>query len=612
MSSNAGSDHAQHGHGHGHHGHGHGHGHHGHHGHGHGHAHHGHGHHHHGSDAESESDTALPEPVGLRQSIYAALFDPNRPGNLQPFIDNFTMALIVAIPFALLFENVPEVYDANQDLFHFFDTFSLAVFTIEYLLRLYTAPEIPVPEGKTGGRLRWMLEPMSLVDLAAILPFYLSLFFPLNVGALRAIRLLRLAKLSRILFPAIREFAQRNRGRTLRQKVHSLIFQTPTSGKLHVLLDNFLVIWVLISVVAVILETVPSIHDILSWEFKLLDYIAVAIFSTEYVLRLYSVPEDPEFKNRHDALARLNYAKTRNAIIDLLAVLPFFLEVFLHHLFDLRFLRVFRLMRLLKLTRNSGAMDTLGKVVIREWRVLYAAGFVMILLVILTASFGYLLEHEAQPDKFENIPQSIYWAVITLASVGYGDISPVTPMGRAMTVILAFLGIGIFAIPAGLLASAFTDQLRLDREAFEETVRVALHDGHLSQDEKEMLEAEAARLHMPRTEVDRIMKKVRHQMAEELLEERERIHEQHARIEAMEALRHEHEHAGPGPGGGGVSYEQLASNPEMAFEQARILIGELRVLGAAADPAKLDQLFSSNDRATEHERSVWNLVARKS
>jgi hypothetical protein len=103
-------------------------------------------------------------------------------------------------------------------------------------------------------------------------------------------------------------------------------------------------------------------------------------------------------------------------------------------------------------------------------------------------------------------------------------------------------------------------------------------------------------------------------MAEELLEERERIHEQHARIEAMEALRHEHEHehAGTGPGGGGVSYEQLASNPEMAFEQARILIGELRVLGAAADPAKLDQLFSSNDRATEQERSVWNLVARKS
>lgn len=569
----------------------------------------------HGNHGHKEAPDApsLPAPVGIRGNVYAALFDPDRPGNLQPFIDNFTMALIIAIPFALLFENVPEVYEANKDLFHFFDMFSLGVFTIEYILRLYTAPEMAEFKGKSGSHFRWMVMPMSLIDLAAILPFYLSLFLPLNVGALRAIRLLRLAKLSRILIPAVQEFKLRNKGKTTRQKVHALIFQTPTSGKLHVLLDNFLVIWVLISVLAVILETVPSIHDILVWEFKLLDYIAVAIFSAEYVLRLYSVPEEPDFKHRYDSLSRLNYAKSRNAIIDLLAVLPFFLEVFLHHLFDLRFLRVFRLMRLLKLTRNSGAMDTLGKVVIREWRVLYAAGFVMILLVILTASFGYLLEHEAQPDKFENIPQSIYWAVITLASVGYGDISPVTPGGRAMTVVLAFIGIGIFAIPAGLLASAFTDQLRLDREAFEDTVREALHDGHLTQDEKEMLEAEAARLHLPRTEVDRIMKKVRHLMAQELLEERERVHEQHARIEAMEVLRQEHATAGSGGGGGGgsVSYEQIAGNPEVAFEQARILIGQLRVLGTAVDPEKLQPLFASPERATDQERMVWELVARK-
>jgi len=180
-------------------------------------------------------------------------------------------------------------------------------------------------------------------------------------------------------------------------------------------------------------------------------------------------------------------------------------------------------------------------------------------------------------------------------------------------VVLAFIGIGIFAIPAGLLASAFTDQLRLDREAFEDTVREALHDSHLTQDEKEMLEAEAARLHLPRTEVDRIMKKVRHLMAQELLEERERVHEQHARIEAMEVLRQEHATAGSGGGGGGgsVSYEQIAGNPEVAFEQARILIGQLRVLGTAVDPEKLQPLFASPERATDQERMVWELVARK-
>ena len=147
-------------------------------------------------------------------------------------------------------------------------------------------------------------------------------------------------------------------------------------------------------------------------------------------------------------------------IIDILAVLPFFLEAFLHHLFDLRFLRVFRLLRLLKLTKYTGSTKTLYTVIKREWPVMSASVFIMMLLVILTASLGYLFEHEAQPDKFENIPASIYWAVITLASVGYGDLYPVTPVGRMMTIILALLGIGIFAIPAAILSSAFSDQLR--------------------------------------------------------------------------------------------------------------------------------------------------------
>jgi voltage-gated potassium channel Kch len=137
-------------------------------------------------------------------------------------------------------------------------------------------------------------------------------------------------------------------------------------------------------------------------------------------------------------------------------------------------LRVFRLSRLLKLTRYTGTLNTLFKAVQREHRVLFASAFMMLLLVILTASLGFELEHAAQPDKFESIPATMYWAVITLASVGYGDITPVTPLGRAMTVVISLIGIGIFAIPAGLMASAFTDQLRIDRDAFENEFRKAV------------------------------------------------------------------------------------------------------------------------------------------
>jgi voltage-gated potassium channel Kch len=198
------------------------------------------------------------------------------------------------------------------------------------------------------------------------------------------------------------------------------------------------------------------------------------------------------------------HVRTGQAIIDLLTILPFILEsLFSQHL-DLRFLRVFRLMRMLKLTRYTSAMETLYKVVLREWQIIFASVFVMMLLVVLTASLGYLFEHPAQPDKFENIPQSIYWAVVTLASVGYGDISPITPMGRALTVVLALLGIGIFAIPAGLLASAFTDQLRIDRDAFKHRLMLAFEDGLLDGEERELIVAEAERLHLSHEEVKRL------------------------------------------------------------------------------------------------------------
>jgi hypothetical protein len=153
-------------------------------------------------------------------------------------------------------------------------------------------------------------------------------------------------------------------------------------------------------------------------------------------------------------------------------------------------------LRVFKLTRYTASLSTLQKVVARESGILYTAGFIMLLLVILTAALGFLFEHEAQPDKFENIPQSIYWATITLASVGYGDLSPITPWGRTLTVIISILGIAIFALPAGILASAFTDQLRMDREDFEERVKRLLADGEISADDRAVLRVEAERLHI--------------------------------------------------------------------------------------------------------------------
>ena len=265
------------------------------------------------------------------------------------------------------------------------------------------------------------------------------------------------------------KFKRENKNKTLRAQVFALFNTTPHSHNVNKYIDNVVILAVLVSVVCIVLETVQEVNQVWSAEFHILDLITVCIFSIEYGLRVYSCCELQEYEKPFKG--RLKYMTSASALVDLIAVCPFYIDIFLAKSLDLRFLRIFRLTRLLKLTRYTGTLNTLVKAVQREKYVLLAAAFMMFLMIILTASLGYLFEHDAQPDKFESIPTSMYWAVVTLASVGYGDITPITPLGRFMTVIVSFVGIGIFAIPAGLMASSFTDQLRLDRNLFEEQVR---------------------------------------------------------------------------------------------------------------------------------------------
>lgn len=520
----------------------------------------------------NEQVSTVEENLPLRKWLYSWLLDPNIPNNLNRRFEAWTATLIILNLFALLFEHVPALYEPNARLFHLFDVFSVVVFTAEFLLRFYLAPEDREFAGSRFPRLRYLRSPYALIDLAAIAPFYLSALMDVDLRVLRALRLLRIFKLFRVLIPAVREFRSLNAGRSFRQKVHALVWPGEYGGKLHTYIDLFLVVWVVVSVAAVVLESVESIHFLLNVEFVILDTMAVTIFTVEYLLRVYSAVEEPRF--RHHILGRFDYARSPQAVIDFLAIVPFFLEALLHHLFDLRFLRIFRLMRLLKLTRYTGATNTLAVVIKREWPIMGGAAFVMLLLVVLTASLGFIFEHEAQPDKFENIPQAIYWAVITLASVGYGDISPVTPMGRFLTIILALLGIGIFAIPAALLSSAFSDQLRREREALQNELYEMLSDGKISAEERHLLSQEAKKLHLSEDELDEIISRAMHERAE-----RERIE--------------------------GPSLESLQKDPELALERYRELMGKITQIARVADSERMAVLVADSDRATAIERDVW-------
>lgn len=523
---------------------------------------------------EAEISSDLP----FRKWLYAWLLDPHIEGNYQKTIEHWIGLLIVANLFALVFEHLPAVYEPNQIWFHYFDVASVIVFAIEYVLRLYLAPEDDEFKKHRFSRLRYVSSPFAVIDLIAILPFFLQAFVSIDLRFLRFLRLLRILKLFRVLIPAVKEFRKANQGRTFRQKVHALVFPSDYGGELHHMFDTFIVIWVVISVIAVVLESVQSIHYLLNLEFLILDAIAVSVFTMEYLLRLYCCVEEPGYQKA--VAGRLKLAKSTSSIIDLLAIAPFFLEVFLHHLFDLRFMRVFRLLRLLKLTRYTGATQSLSKVVAREWPVMAASAFIMLLLVVMTASLGYLFEHEAQPEKFENIPQSIYWAVITLASVGYGDISPITPAGRAMTIVLALIGIGIFAIPAALLSAAFADQLKSDREALVNTIYEMLSDGQIDDEEALFIKTESKRLHLTDDDLRRLVDKAK--------KERELMDDVSI-----------------------LPLHKIASNPEHTIEHFKYLLGQIRQLNLLADQEQLNQTLDKPDRLTDTDKQLWRLINRQ-
>ena len=512
----------------------------------------------------------------FRKWLYSWLLDPHIEGNYQKTIDKWIVILIVGNLFALVFEQVPAIFQAYEKWFHFFDIFSVMVFTIEYLLRFYLAPEDEEFKKRKYARGSYVVSPFALIDLIAILPFFLQAFISVDLRYLRSLRLLRILKLFRILIPAYKEFVVANQGRTFRQKVHAVVFPSEYGGSLHTIFDTFIVIWVIVSVLAVILESVQGIHYLLNLEFIVLDAIAVSIFTLEYCLRMYCCVEEPGYKRA--VSGRLKMAKSTSSIIDILAIAPFFLEVFLHHLIDLRFMRIFRLLRLLKLSRYTGATQSLSKVIAREWPVMAASTFIMLLLVVMTASLGFLFEHEAQPDKFENIPQAIYWAVITLASVGYGDISPVTPAGRAMTIVLSLIGIGIFAIPAAILSSAFTDQLKRDRESLVNTIYEMLADGHLDEMEIEYIRTESKRLHLSDEEIRLLIDKAN----------RER--------ELMEDV-------------SVLPLHKIAANTDHTIEHYKHLLGQVRQLSLLTDQEKFQSAVDNSERLTETDKKLWTLIA---
>jgi len=246
-----------------------------------------------------------------------------------------------------------------------------------------------------------------------------------------------------------------------RRRTFELLEREIGTSRLDLAFDLFITTLIVTNVCAVMLETVVWIEEPWHSYFVGFELFSVAVFTLEYVLRLWSCTADPRYSE--PVRGRLRYALSPLPLIDLLAVAPFYLEFVA---FDLRFvraLRLFRLFRIFKLARYADSMRTLGRVLRSRREELLVTLFVVVVLLVFASSAMYYVEREAQPEQFSSIPASMWWGVATLTTVGYGDVYPVTPAGRLLGAAIAILGVGLFALPTGILASAFSEELQKKR-----------------------------------------------------------------------------------------------------------------------------------------------------
>ncbi|MGC9525608.1 MAG: ion transporter [Limnospira sp.] len=219
--------------------------------------------------------------------------------------------------------------------------------------------------------------------------------------------------------------------------------------------DYFIIALILLNVVAVCLETVEGLNQKYFGLFRVFEYFSIVVFTIEYILRVWACTIDVRYQ--HPFWGRLRYMLTPLALIDLLAFLPFYLPILTPDMRPARAVRLVKFFQFFKLTRYFQSLQMIGEVLKAKKEELAVTFGLVLLLLFFSGSSIYILEHDAQPEQFSSIPAAMWWGVVTLTTVGYGDVYPITTMGRLLGAMVAMLGIGIFALPAGIIASGFAE-----------------------------------------------------------------------------------------------------------------------------------------------------------
>jgi voltage-gated potassium channel len=249
----------------------------------------------------------------------------------------------------------------------------------------------------------------------------------------------------------------RDRLNELRRRVYLVLEQGPIGDHVGIIVDKLLVALILINLVAVALESVPEIGNRYAFGFAAIEYFSLIVFTVEYGLRLWAAIEHGPHRHLAAIRSRLKYALSPAGLVDLIAVLPFWLVLVLPG--DFRVLLVFRIVRFFKIARYSPAMRSLLDVLYRERRALFGCLVITMGSALVAAALMHLVEGKVQPEKLGTIPDALWWSIVTIGTIGYGDVVPITPFGKLVATGTIFLGLIMMALPIGIIATAFAEQI---------------------------------------------------------------------------------------------------------------------------------------------------------
>src|SRR5437763_6533068 len=243
----------------------------------------------------------------------------------------------------------------------------------------------------------------------------------------------------------------------LRRRLYDILEHGTVADRTGRLVGRFIVLLIIVNLIAVTLESVPEFRAHYQLLFTIVELISLAVFTIEYGLRVWAAAEHASYQHLSAARASWNYVRSPLGIIDLITVLPFWLAFALPP--DVRVLLVFRMLRFLKLARYSTGMRSLLDAIYSERRALFGCVVILMGATLLAATIMHLAERNVQPDKLGTIPDAMWWAIVTLGTIGYGDVVPVTPLGRLVASVTIFVGLVMVALPIGIVATAFADEI---------------------------------------------------------------------------------------------------------------------------------------------------------